>query len=334
MDYTLQQLRYLIAVADKGSVSGAARSLYVSQPGLSAAILHLEDVFGIQLFIRHHAKGVSLTPAGHLFVNEARDVVSRAFGLRQRAKELNQAISGALDIGCHFSIGPLLLPRILTRLHESYPGIDAHIVEGDGINLQSQLKKGTIEVALLHDYYLEPQLDTTPLVTLPAFVLISKGHHLARQASIALQELIGEPLLLFSRPEHGQYVESLFQFESRPTFGHQVASMDLLFGLVAAGKGYSILHIKPAYERAIDGGPVVCVPLREGAPPVTLAVVCAPGRAKTNRVNAFTEICRSTLSGFDARECRWLPERRRGERECLDLIAGSEPGAYEVLGCA
>ena len=68
MEYTLQQLRYLVAVADHGSVSAAARSLYVSQPGLSSAILHLEDVFGIQCFIRHPAKGVSLTPAGQLFV--------------------------------------------------------------------------------------------------------------------------------------------------------------------------------------------------------------------------------------------------------------------------
>ncbi len=82
MDYTLQQLRYLVAVADHGSVSAAARSLYVSQPGLSSAILHLEEVFGIQCFIRHRAKGVSLTPAGHLFVKEARDVLFRASNLR------------------------------------------------------------------------------------------------------------------------------------------------------------------------------------------------------------------------------------------------------------
>src|SRR5260370_21919786 len=107
MDYTLQQLRYLVAVADHGSVSAAARSLYVSQPGLSSAILHLEEVFGIQCFIRHHAKGVSLTPAGHLFVKEVRDVLFRASNLQKRAKELNETISTRLAITCSSTTRPL-----------------------------------------------------------------------------------------------------------------------------------------------------------------------------------------------------------------------------------
>jgi DNA-binding transcriptional LysR family regulator len=108
MDYTLQQLRYLVAVADHGSVSAAARSLYVSQPGLSAAVLHLESVFGIQCFIRHHAKGVSLTPAGESIVKEARGVLSHASSLLLRAKELNQTFIGKLDVGCYPTIGSLL----------------------------------------------------------------------------------------------------------------------------------------------------------------------------------------------------------------------------------
>src|ERR1700687_1182781 len=179
MDYTLQQLRYLVAVADHGSVSAAARSLYVSQPGLSSAILHLEGVFGIQCFIRHHAKGVSLTPAGHLFVKEARDVLFRASNLQQRAKELNQTIAGRLDIGCYSTISPLLIPRILEKLHESYPDIEVHLQDGDSENLQERLKGGILEIALLYDFNIDPTFDKLSLLSLPPYVLLPKSHRLA-----------------------------------------------------------------------------------------------------------------------------------------------------------
>jgi DNA-binding transcriptional LysR family regulator len=57
MQYTLRQLAYLVAVADHGSVTAAANALYTSQPGISSAIAQLEEQFGLQFFIRHHAKG-------------------------------------------------------------------------------------------------------------------------------------------------------------------------------------------------------------------------------------------------------------------------------------
>ena len=64
MKYTFKQLHYFLKVAETGNVTSASEELYVSQPAISNAVSHLEDCFNVQLLIRHHAKGVSLTAAG------------------------------------------------------------------------------------------------------------------------------------------------------------------------------------------------------------------------------------------------------------------------------
>ena len=68
MQYTLKQLQYLISVSKHGNISAAARDLFISQPALSTSIAQLESSLGLTLLIRHHAKGVSLTPAGADFL--------------------------------------------------------------------------------------------------------------------------------------------------------------------------------------------------------------------------------------------------------------------------
>ena len=62
--YNLRQLKYFVTTVECGSVAEASRKLYIAQPSVSTAIKHLEESFGVQLFIRHHAQGVSLTPSG------------------------------------------------------------------------------------------------------------------------------------------------------------------------------------------------------------------------------------------------------------------------------
>ena len=65
--FTLRQIEYAVAIQDRGSVAGASAALGVAQPTLSASLAKLEDQIGIQLFVRHHAQGVSPSPAGFWF---------------------------------------------------------------------------------------------------------------------------------------------------------------------------------------------------------------------------------------------------------------------------
>jgi DNA-binding transcriptional LysR family regulator len=308
VDYTLQQLRYLVAVADHGSVSAAARSLFVSQPGLSSAVLHLENVFGIKCFNRHHAKGVSLTPAGHLFVEDAREVLLRAAALQQRAQELSQTIAGRLDVGCCSTISPLLIPRILGKLHQMHPDIQVALQDGSGETIQARLQDGVIEVALVFDFAIDPRYERLELVSLAPHVLLPKTHRLAAQSSIELADLLDEPLILFDRPKHAQYLLSLFSGVGRaPTIGQRVGDSELIRSLVAAGKGYALLNARPALDHSYDGSPVACVPISGVVQSATIVVASLPSKSLTSRAAAFIGACRETMEEFDAQSGRWIP---------------------------
>jgi DNA-binding transcriptional LysR family regulator len=309
MDYTLQQLRYLIAVADHGSVSAAARSMYVSQPGVSAAISHLEAVFGIQCFVRHHAKGVTLTAAGQDFVAEAREVLNKASNLKRRAKELSEAITGRLDIGCFSTIGPFFLPRILERFEQQYPGVETSIYDGTTESLLRRLRTGTIEVSLMYDLNLESSFRKIPLMELKPYVLLPKAHKLAKQSSVRLCDLVDEPLVLFDRPQHDEYLLSLFKALGKtPRVGQRVRNFELVRGLVATGSGYAILNVRPALDHSYDGNKVVCLPIADTVQPASIVLAVMDGANVTRRVSAFIHSTVECMKGFEPAPFRWVDQ--------------------------
>ena len=75
--FSLRQLGYFVAAAESGSLAAAARRLNVAQPSISSAIRALEARFGLQLLVRHHASGVTLTPAGQRLLRQAGDLLQQ-----------------------------------------------------------------------------------------------------------------------------------------------------------------------------------------------------------------------------------------------------------------
>ena len=91
--FTLRQLEYFVACVDAGSIAGAAASLNVSQPTVSVAINKLEDQLGMQLLLRHHAQGVSVTAAALRLVQSARSLLSHASDVQREAMMISDDIS-------------------------------------------------------------------------------------------------------------------------------------------------------------------------------------------------------------------------------------------------
>ncbi|MFC6518521.1 LysR family transcriptional regulator [Undibacterium arcticum] len=85
--FSLRQIRYFLATAETLSITEAAHRLHISQPSVSTTISALEEMFGTQLFIRHHAQGMSLTPAGRLLASEARALLKQSEELNATLKE-------------------------------------------------------------------------------------------------------------------------------------------------------------------------------------------------------------------------------------------------------
>ncbi|MFP9018192.1 LysR family transcriptional regulator, partial [Pseudomonas aeruginosa] len=96
--YTLRQLKYFVTTVECGSVAEASRKLYIAQPSISTAVKGLEESFGVQLFIRHHAQGVSLTPAGARFYSQPKALRRIAHEFEQTALADNAVTAGQNEL--------------------------------------------------------------------------------------------------------------------------------------------------------------------------------------------------------------------------------------------
>ena len=102
--YSLRQLRYFVVTAEALSFTAAAKRLHISQPSISTALADLESSFGVQLFIRHHASGLSLTQAGRDLLGQARNLLKIAEELQTSAKEMDGGMTGSIALGCLVSL--------------------------------------------------------------------------------------------------------------------------------------------------------------------------------------------------------------------------------------
>ncbi|MBT9333249.1 LysR family transcriptional regulator [Paracidobacterium acidisoli] len=308
MNYTLQQLRYLVAVAEHGSVSAAARSLYVSQPGVSAAVSYLEGIFGIQCFVRHHAKGVSLTVAGQSLVAAARDVLIQAEELHHRANELNHTVRGKISLGCFPTLSPFFLPRILETLRAAYPDINLQIHDGDTESLLRWLRDGTIEAALMYDPSCDSALYATHrLTSLRSYALLPGSHPLASQSAVSADDLVSEPLILLNYAPITDYQLAVFrETEKEPNIRHEVSNFELVRGLVAAGKGYAILNLRPALDHTYDGRTVKCLPITGETQSASVILASMHSLKPSGKTTALIDTCNSVMQKFDPELCRWV----------------------------
>lgn len=110
--YTLRQLEYFVAVGDTGSIARAAERTNVSSPSISSAIAQLEQEFGLPLFVRQHAQGLSPTQAGREMLDQARLVLHEAGALMDIAADISGLVRGPLSVGCFLTFAQLVLPQL------------------------------------------------------------------------------------------------------------------------------------------------------------------------------------------------------------------------------
>ena len=128
--FTLRQLEYFVAVGGAGSIAAASERVNVSSPSISSAIAQLEAEFGIQLFIRQHAQGLSLTPGGRRFFHEAKLVIEQAEALHALAGDIAGLPRGPIAVGCLVTLAPLVLPALRRGFETSHP--EARVRQAEG----------------------------------------------------------------------------------------------------------------------------------------------------------------------------------------------------------
>ncbi|MRH72019.1 LysR family transcriptional regulator [Lactobacillus reuteri] len=191
----LRVLRYFLAVAQYQNMTKAAHELLVSQPTLSKQLADLETELGAQLFIRGHRQ-ITLTEEGEYLQARAKEIVQLA---DQTAANIqaDQIITGRLSIGAGESVGMKRIMKVVSEIIQDYPDVKIHLVSGNADEMETALKHGTIDFAVLmgkrdlnkYSYLSLPEVNTWGLV-------MKKGDPLALKETISPNDLIDLPLLM------------------------------------------------------------------------------------------------------------------------------------------
>lgn len=199
---TLRALECLIAVADFGSITEAARVLHSSQPAVSHQIAMLEREARTPL-LRREPRGVKLTPAGRAAVADARRAIEAAASAVGSARAVGEATGGSLRLACAQSLTVALLAPVIRKWHRRHPEVAITLQESATSRdaLLAYLEADEADVVLLASPV--PDRFTTTVVADEEIVLAaSSGHPLARQATVRINDLEGVPLVHFA-PENG-----------------------------------------------------------------------------------------------------------------------------------
>lgn len=297
MQFTLKQLSYFVAAGEAGSILRAAENIHVSQPSISNAITHLEDVFQIQLFIRHHAQGMSLTTAGSQIMDKARTLLRDAGELKSFAGMLSEQVFGSINVGCFTPLAPIVTPELCHGFMQTHDGVEVNVSEGNQVELLSGLKKGAIDLALTYDLQLESDVAFTALVELKPYLLLAADHPLANRKSLALAALAEENFILLDLPLSDNYFMSLFDGHNlKPRIYARTGQLEVQRGLVAQGYGYSLANVRPLNRKSLDGSELKYVPLSGYNPGLTLGIATLGNVKKTIVVDIFSQFCREQIN--------------------------------------
>ena len=189
----VRQLAALVAIADHGTFSAAARSLFTVQSNISGHISRLEKELGVTLVDR--AQG-GLTDDGFSVVERARRILNEIEDITSDMTSRHDRVSGYTRIGVIGTTARWLTPSLLGRLAIDHPNVRAVIREGASSSLVPNVMSGELNAAVIHLPVDEPELVVVPLFAEDLFLLVDEHHRLAGASSIPISELDEVPLLL------------------------------------------------------------------------------------------------------------------------------------------
>ena len=299
---TLKQLSYFAAVADAGSLASAAKALHVSQPSISAALAVLEDTLEVDLFLRHHAQGVSLTPTGRQLLTTARTILAGAEDFESLAQTATREPAGILRVGCYPTLAAVLMPAIIGRLAYRYPKMKVQMIEGTEDELLPRLEQGDIEQALLFGEKLPNTVKRIVIERCDPYAILPKAHPLARKRSISLHELKNEPFILMDTPAGREYFLTILKNAGiSPHIVHRSPSFEVVRGLVGQGLGFSLLVTRPMFHITYDGLELAYLAIKENLNTAMICLVRMPTTRTTRLGTIFQEACLSSRKhrGFE-----------------------------------
>lgn len=271
---TLQELKYLVALADHGHFGRAAEACFITQSTLSTQLKKLEDFLGVTLFDRS-LKRVTPTPIGQEILQAARNIVEESERIKELAKHAQDPMARTLRLGVIPTLGPYYLPHALMLVHKKHSGLRMLLREEMTPQILDHLADGKLDAGLLALPVADDNLRVEPLFYEPFYAALPAGHALAKRDVLKVSDIMAEKLLLLDEGHclRDQALD-VCGTGSRGREEVRATSLETLRQMVGMGLGVTLL---PALS--VDTGPrigkksVEVRPFRKPVPGRTIGLV-------------------------------------------------------------
>lgn len=281
----IPQLRTILHVAELGSLSKASERLNIAQPALSRQVRLLEAELGVRLFDRH-GRGMVATEAGLAVLRHAGRVMAELEELRASVAGDDTPLRGHVAVGMPPTVSDLLSVRLVTAFQERHPEATLRIVSAYSASLVDWLRRGEINVAILYGTRTGPSLAVTPLIE-ETLALIGPPTEPPRAGPVGAGDIAGKRFFL---PSVGNGLRTVVEHWAEATGAAldvrvEADSYATLKGLVASGRGYTILPVAPLHGD-IAAGRLWHAPFA-GPAPFRRLLLATPADRATSRLARY-----------------------------------------------
>jgi LysR family hydrogen peroxide-inducible transcriptional activator len=292
----LQELRYLVAVADHRHFGRAAEACNVSQPTLSSQIRKLEEELGVTLLERTN-KRVDITPVGSQILAHAQRALAEAGQMEAVARAARDPLVGPLKLGVIPTLAPYLMPLILKPLRQTYPGLAIELWEDQTRSLIDGLRNHRLDAALIATTTDAPEITEIALFEEPLLAALPLDHRLTSEETVTEEDLADELLVLAD----GHCLANHALAACGPKGGAarsglqssmQAATLETLVNLVAAGYGTTLIPALAADSLGLRG--IALRPLA-GKSSRTIRLASRPGFPRPQALRAIEKVIRQTV---------------------------------------
>jgi DNA-binding transcriptional LysR family regulator len=241
MNLDFRRLKYFIAVAEELNIGRAALRLNISQPPLTRQIHLLEEDLGVQLLIRT-SRGVELTQAGTLFLQEAHNIRSLTSQALERTKRASEGKLGRLDIGV-FGTGVLgAIPELLHQFRQTHPDVRVELHPMPKQEQIEALRQKRITMGFNRMISPQPDIESRLILKEQLYLALPADNPLALQESVSFMELSRYPLVLFPTGARPNYVDRVLELCRNKNFTPDISQIvgDAVTGLGLVAGGFCV----------------------------------------------------------------------------------------------
>jgi DNA-binding transcriptional LysR family regulator len=293
----IRQLRYFQAVAEELHFGRAAARLAIAQPALSRQIQQLEEALGTPL-LRRTQRRVELLPAGALLLERSRAIQQELARTLADVRRTGSGELGKLSLGFIHSSTYGLLPTVIRRFRQLYPGIELELHEMPIMVQHAALVRGTIDLGLLRIQNAPAELEMTPVLADPFVLALPAKHALAGRARVRLKEVAGEPFVMFNKSEapllHDRVQALCEQAGFSPNVVQHATQLHTMVGLVGGGLGVAVV---PGTARNLHPKQVRFVQIADKAEPVHIALAWRRGH-ETPAIRSFRKVTQEVAASL------------------------------------